>query len=139
MSNMQKEIWKNSPERKEKMSKMKMGTHLSEETKEKIRQANLGKKYSKDVIEKRVAKMKGRKRPEISKKMKKLWENGSFKGNSGNKGTLKQKEAARQNAKIAQEFVKKPVLQFDKQGNFIAEYSSAVEASNAIPAPALYS
>ena len=132
MSNMQKEIWKNSPERKEKMSKMKMGTHLSEETKEKIRQANLGKKYSKDVIEKRVAKTKGQKRPEMSKKMKKLWENGNFKGNSGNKGTLKQKEAARQNAKIAQEFVKKPVLQFDKQGNFIAEYSSAVEASNAI-------
>lgn len=135
MSNMQKEIWKNSPERKEKMSKMRTGIHLSEETKEKIRQANLGKKYSEDVIKKRIAKTKGKKRPEISKRMKELWQSGHFKGNTGSKGTLKQKEAARKNAKIAQEYVKKPILQFDKQGNFLAEFSSSVEAMRKLNLP----
>ena len=132
MSSMQKEIWQNSPERREKMSKLRTGTHLSDEAKEKIRQANLGKKYSQEVIEKRRTKMKGQKRPETSKKLKMLWESGTFTGMTGKTNSSKQKEAARKSAKIATEYTKKAVLQFDKHGNFIAEYKSVKEAADAV-------
>lgn len=135
MSNMQKEIWKNSPERRIAMSKLRTGTHLSEETKEKLRQANLGKKYSKEVVEKRASKMRGTKRPEVSARMKEYWKIGKVKGNTGGTTTKKQREAARKNAKIAQEYVKKPILQFDKQGNFIAEFPSSVEAMRKLNLP----
>lgn len=135
MSNMQKEIWENSPDRKLAMSKLRKGTHLSDETKEKLRKANLGKKYSEEVIKKRVEKMKGKKRPQTSKKLKDMWSSGAFKGNTGKKGSEKQKKVARENAKIAQEATKKAVLQFDKQGRFIAEFESGAEAIRALSIP----
>lgn len=135
MSNMQKEIWKKSPERKLTMSKLRKGTHLSEETKEKLRQANLGKKYSKEVVQKRIDKTKGVPRPKISQIMKDLWASGKIKGNTGKTTSKKQKAAARKNAKIANEYTKKTVLMFDKKGNFIAEYESAEKAKKSINQP----
>ena len=135
MSNMQKEIWAKTPERRIAMSKLKTGSHLSEETKEKLRQANLGKKYSKEVIQKRVNKMKGVKRPQTAEKMKEMWSNGTFKGNTGKKGSEKQKEIARKNQYIAANAVKRPVLQFTKDGDFVAEYESCNDAIRAIGKP----
>jgi group I intron endonuclease len=135
MSNMQKEIWERMPERRIAMSKLRSGTHLSEETKEKLRQANLGKKYSKEVVQKRIDKMKGVKRPQTSKILKEMWASGKIKGNTGKTTSEKQKAAARENAKIANEYSKKPILMFDKEGNFIAEYESAVKAAEAIGNP----
>lgn len=135
MSNMQKEIWKNSPERRIALSELRKGTHLSEETKEKLRQANLGKKYSKEVVEKRIAKMKGIKRPQVSKKMKEYWACGKVKGNTGKTTSEKQKMCARENVKKAHEAKKIPVLQFDKKGNFIAEYESAKQAMRVLNLP----
>ena len=135
MSNMQKEIWERMPERRIAMSKLRSGTHLSEETKEKLRQANLGKKYSKEVVQKRIDKMKGVKRPQTSKILKEMWVSGKIKGNTGKTTSEKQKAAARENAKIANEYSKKPILMFDKEGNFIAEYESAVKAAEAIGNP----
>lgn len=135
MSNMQKEIWSKMPERRVAMSKLRSGTHLSEETKEKLRQANLGKKYSKEVVQKRIDKMKGVPRPKTSQIMKDLWASGKMKGNTGKTTSEKQKAAARENAKIANEYSKKPVLMFDKEGNFIAEYESSVKAAEAIGNP----
>ena len=135
MSNMQKEIWLKNPERRIAMSKLKTGSHLSEETKEKLRQANFGKKYSKEVVQKRIDKTKGTKRPQTSKILKEMWASGKMKGNTGKTTSEKQKAAARENAKIANEYSKKPVLMFDKEGNFIAEYESSVKAAEAIGNP----
>lgn len=135
MSNMQKEIWSKSPERRIAMSKLRTGTHLSEETKEKLRQANLGKKYSKEVVQKRIDKTKGTKRPQTSKILKEMWASGKLKGNTGKTTSEKQKNAARQNVKFAHEAIKKPILQFDKQGNFIAEYESAQQAIKELNIP----
>ena len=47
----------------------------------------------------------------------------------------KQKNIARENVKKATEATKKPVLMFDKNGNFIAEYESSVKAAEAIGNP----
>lgn len=135
MSHIQKEIWEGDEERREKMSKMRLGTHLSEKTKEKLRIANLGKKYPKEVGEKRGEKLKGKKRPEISEMMKSLWQSGKIKGTTGKKGGEKQKEAARKNAIIATNASKKPVIQYDKNGNYIAEYESEEEAKRALKKP----
>lgn len=135
MSEMQKEIWAKNPERRIALSKIKTGTHLSDETKEKIRKANLGKKYSEETIQKRIDKMKGVPRPQTSKKIKDLWDSGKMKGNTGKAGSEKQKAAARKNAKIANEYTKKAVLMFDKKGNFIAEYESAEKAKKSINQP----
>lgn len=135
MSNIQKEVWKNADERRKKLSELRLGTHLSEETKEKLRMANIGKKYPKEVGEKRGEKLKGRKRPEISEMMKCLWQSGKIKGTTGRKGGEKQREAARKNVIIATNASKKPVIQYDTRGNYIAEYESAEEAKRAIKKP----
>ena len=135
MSNMQKEIWVKNPERRIAMSKLKTGSHLSEETKEKLRQANLGKKYSKEVVQKRIDKTKGTKRPQTSKILKEMWASGKLKGNTGNTTSEKQKAAARKNAVFAHEANRKPVVQFDKQGNFIAEFTCAAEAMRVLNLP----
>ena len=135
MSNIQKEIWSKSPERRKILSEMRTGIHLSEETKEKIRQANLGKKYSDDVIKKRTQKTKGRKNPKTSERMKRLWQSGTFKGTTGMTTSEKQKNIARENVKKATEATKKPVLMFDKNGNFMAEFESATKAAEAIGKP----
>lgn len=135
MSNMQKEIWSKTPERRIALSKIRTGTHLSEETKEKLRQANLGKKYSKEVIQKRIDKMKGVKRPQTSKILKEMWASGKLKGNTGNTTSEKQKAAARENVIFAHEANRKPILQFDKHGNFIAEFSCAAEAMRVLNLP----
>ena len=107
MSNMQKEIWKNSPERRIAMSKLRTGTHLSEETKEKLRQANLGKKYSKEVVEKRVSKTRGTKRPEVSARMKEYWKIGKVKGNTGGTTTKKTKRSRKKKRKNSTRICKK--------------------------------
>ena len=135
MSNMQKEIWAKTPERRIAMSKLKTGSHLSEETKEKLRQANLGKKYSKEVVQKRIDKTKGTKRPQTSKILKEMWASGKLKGNTGKTTSEKQKAAARKNAVFAHEANRKPVVQFDKQGNFIAEFTCAAEAMRILNLP----
>lgn len=135
MSNMQKEIWANSPERRVALSEMRTGSHLSEESKEKIRKANIGKKYSKETIEKRRSKMVGVKRPQTSERLREAWADGTFKGNTGGKGSEKQKQIARKNQVIATNAVKKPVLQFTKDGKFIAEYECGMDAIRAIDKP----
>lgn len=67
--------------------------------------------------------------------MKRLWKSGQIKGMTGRKGGEKQKNAARKNAIIGTNASKKPVIQYDKNGNYIAEYESAEEAKRAIKKP----
>lgn len=132
MSEMQKNIWKNSPERKEKMSKFMSGKKLSEETKEKIRKSNTGKKQSFETIKKRVEKTKGVKKPKTSYALKKAWEEGRMRGLTGRKRTERQREAAKKQAATLIEMCKKPVLAYDKKGNFIGEFESGAFAGRAL-------
>lgn len=109
MSEVQKEIWKNSPERKVKMAEYRRGKSLSEETKQKLRQANLGKKQSEETIAKRVKKLRGQKKPKNSERLKAAWAAGWGK--------------------------RKPVVQIDLDGKIIAEYDSAADAMRVLNLP----
>ena len=79
--------------------------------------------------------MVGVKRPQTSERLRKGWADGSFKGNTGGKGSEKQKQIARKNQVIATNAVKRPVLQFTKDGDFIAEYECGMDAIRAIGKP----
>jgi group I intron endonuclease len=104
---------------------------LRNSTKQKISEALTGKKQSSETIEKRKKKLKGQKRSEQSCSLMKQRKIG-FKVTWGDKikeakklnpykPTLKSIEAIRTALSI-------PIIQYDKQGNFIKEFPSAVEA-----------
>ena len=59
----------------------------------------------------------------------------SSQSDTGKKGSEKQKEIARKNQYIAANAVKRPVLQFTKDGDFVAEYESCNDAIRAIGKP----
>jgi len=119
-----------SKETKLKMSLSAKGKAKSEITKEKIRQANLGKKQSQETINKRADKLRGGKRPTVSKLMSERV--GEKNPLYGTKFTDERKEIQRQILIKRQQNGfdngSKPILQFDRKGNFISEYKSAVDA-----------
>lgn len=116
-----------SEETKLKMSLSAKGKVVTEATKEKLRQANLGKKQSQETINKRAAKLRGGKRPTVAKVMSERV--GEKNPLYGTKFTEERKEFQRQTLIKRQQNGfnnnSKPVLQFDKIGNFISEYKSA--------------
>lgn len=109
MSKVQKEIWANNPERREKLAEHRRGCPMSNETKEKLRRANLGKKQSAETINKRVKKLRGQKKPKNSEWLRAAWAAGW-----GNR---------------------KPVVQIDLDGKIIAEYDSAANAMRVLNLP----
>ena len=129
MSEMQKEIWKNSPGRREKLAEYRRGKSLSEETKEKLRQANLGKKQSAETIKKRINTQRGVKRPKASEALKAAWASGKMTGTTGKHiHSEEQKEAARKRAACRLINPSRPIVQIDSDGNIIAEFESAEDA-----------
>lgn len=88
------------------ISKSKKGQFVSQETREKKRIAMLGKKQSKEACDKRSKSMLGRKQSLETIKRKSI----SMKGKCVKN-------------------IKKPILQYDLQGNFIKEWESYTFAS----------
>jgi len=101
-------------------------------TREKLRQANLGKKQSDETKEKRAQKLRGRKRPDTSRLMSER--TGNKNPNYGKKASQKTREALLYYSQYRQFGANNPcariILQFDKDGNFIKEFSSIIEAVN---------
>ena len=129
MSKLQKQIWANSPERRKRMSEMAKGRVVSEHQKELLRKANLGKKLSKQTIAKISEKNRGKEKPKTSIALKRAWSSGKMRGMTGHKGSELQKEFARRIAKVGAEAAQKPIVQISKNGEFIAEYKSAADAT----------
>lgn len=119
-----------SEETKLKISLSAKGRIISEDVKEKLRQANTGKKQSKETIEKRAEKLRGRKRPDVSKFMSERL--GVKNPRYGVKITNEAKESLRlaliKRQQNGFDNNSKPILQFDRTGAFISEYKSAVDA-----------
>ena len=102
--------WKNKISENTKGNTNRLGTTQSQKTKDKISKALKGKKRTQEVIE----------------KMKKPRINTSNLGNK--KGYITSEETKIKQRKSAQHR-QKPVLQFDKQNNFLKEYSGVIEAA----------
>jgi len=99
-------------------------SEMSEETKEKLRKANLGKKQSKETVEKRMRKIRGI--PKTAEHRKKTGD-----ANRGRKASEKEIENNRlwhlgRTGELCPN--SKKVFQYDLDGNFIKEFSSASEA-----------
>lgn len=129
MSELQKQIWANSPERRKRMSEMAKGRVISEHQRELLRKANFGKKLSEETVAKIVAKNRGKKKPKTSKSLKAAWASGKMRGMTGKRGSEKQKEFARKIAPIGAEAAKIPIVQIDKNGEIVAEFKSAADAA----------
>jgi hypothetical protein len=104
------EDWKNKISVSLKGKKNRLGTTQSSETRNKISNALKGKKRSEEVINKM-------KKPRIDTSNM-----GKKKGSITSEETKAKQRNSAQNRQ-------KPVLQFDKQNNFIKEYSGVIEAS----------
>jgi len=96
------------------------GGYKSEETKRKISQANKGKKHSIESCLKKSISLKGRIESEETKKLKSKNNMGVSRG----KGIPKSKEHVLKLSKS----LRKPVLQYDLNGNFIKEWEGLREA-----------
>lgn len=127
-------------EAREKIRKANLGKKLSEETKEKLRQANLGKKASEETKEKLRISHLGKKDSEETKLKKSL----SAKGKICSEKQLEVLKRTRERPKSEEtkEKIRKTlqetsprniaVLQYDLEGNLIAEYISAAEAGRVL-------
>lgn len=104
------EDWKNKISSALKGKQNRLGTFQSIETRDKISKALKGKKRSEEVISKM-------KKPRIDTSNM-----GKKKGSITSEETKIKQRTSAQNRQ-------KPVLQFDKQNNFIKEYSGVIEAS----------
>jgi group I intron endonuclease len=105
--------------------------NLSEETKQKISKSLTGKKQSEETIQKRSQKIKGQKRSEATKKLMRESKKG-IKITWGDKiSEAKQKSSYKMSKETAQKIsmkIRKPILQYDIEGNFIQEFDSAKTA-----------
>lgn len=103
---------------------------ITDETKEKLRIANLGKIQSKETVAKRVEKLRGQKRPTVSLFMQER--KGSKNPNYGKKAPDRVRKALSNHAKYGQfganNYSAKSVIQYDKNNNYITEYSTIIEA-----------
>ena len=103
-----KEYKKRSIEYSNKMSKIHEGKKTSEETKIKMSEAHINKKLSK----------------ETKRKMSE-----AHKGNVRSQETRDKISKSMKGKIIPKEKLKKPVLQYDLEGNFIKEWNSGSEAT----------
>lgn len=106
-----------SEETRAKMSASNKGRIFSEETRAKMSEASKGKTHSAETIAKLSTAKKGKNNPNYGKQHS---EETRMKISECLKGITRSEETR---AKISI-----PVLQYDKQGNFIAEYYGAKEA-----------
>ena len=106
---------KHTPEAKEKQRNKQLGVSPSIETREKLRQINLGKKQPLSAIAKTVAANTGRKRKEGT----------GARISAATKGKKRNPESI---AKMV-ETNKRPLLQFDKDWDFLREFASSKDAN----------
>lgn len=130
-----------SDEKKLKISKTKKGTlpwntgkSRSEETKEKIREKLTGRtlpEEHKEKITKNASKYwLGKNHNDETKKKIGEWSKEWHKSN--NNGFLGKKHTKENKEKMSKNRPKKPVLQYDLDGNFICEYESIKEAQETL-------
>ena len=100
------------------------GKHLSEEHKRKIGLANKGRKFSREAIEKGRLKRIGIKPWNTGMKMSDEYRNKLSEAHKGQKPWIAGKHHSLE-TKIKSS---RPVLQFDLEGNLVAEYYGTVEA-----------
>jgi hypothetical protein len=111
---------------KKEFSQMLTGKKHSEETKQKISKSNKGKKYSEEAKKNMSEGRKGHKMYNDEWKLKIKEALTGIKRSD----EFKQKQSKARKNKPSKS--KKPVLQYDKQGNFLKEYPSAIEAAKSL-------
>ena len=104
--------YKRTEETKKKLSEANTGKHLSEETRKKMSESKTGKHLSEEHKKKMSESMTGKKNPMYGKHHS---EDTKRKMSEAHKGKIYANT--------------KPILQFSKNGEFIAEYPSLMEAS----------
>ena len=104
--------YERTEEQKRKISEANTGKHFSEEQKRKMSEANTGKHFSEEHKKKISESMTGEKNPMFGKHHS---EDTKRKMSEAHKGKIYANT--------------KPILQFSKNGELIAEYSSLTEAS----------